>query len=484
MPLTARRLTPLLFLAGASIFAANCRQATGLDEFRFLQCTPGAEDCLLPPEDCVAGVDTNGDSIPPDECTGEIAWVNRTAGDNERECPGGLTNFTIMPTRHLSAIQSFGDWAGSLGTVRGSLGPCEQDACAIESFAHDPSGQGRLFLPQVPCEDTLFLQALARGKDHAHAASASGSTVVVSSHRVQDGSFASRWSWTAPEAITSLDIAAGTAPVVAVGLSDRVLFVAPDPSFPSATFHELPGAKVSSIALSKTTLLLAGQTVAPSQDPGPCGLAAKTATAFVARATLQEGSTNASSPTKLTCDGFALKLDIGKDTESPSMRVAAGTGSRACWAYLGTNGSTNERTLRTGCFDTEDPKFDWQQKGSLGDLTTGEVDIAMDAFGNVIVTAAIQRSTPLPWDGTTIALVANGIPNIVLLKLSGKTGDLVWARMFASPGGNAREPRVTADDDGLVRLGVVTDGAPLAGNGLQGLAGEAGYAVHFVGVRP
>lgn len=481
---------PILLFTGTF----GCRQATGLDDFKFLQCTPGEPHCVLPPEDCVAGVDTNGDTIPPAACTGEIAWVRSSVPDGPLTCPeGGIGgDFTIDPTRHLTALRSFGAWAGTMGTVRGSLGVCDKTACTLEAFAQDPLGEGVTFAPEVPCEDTALFGALARGERYAHAASALGSEVAVSSHRLGDGSFASRWSFTAPAKVTWLDMTALEAPLVAVGQSDHALLVEPDDALPTATFHRLPSAPALSVALARGALVMGG--LATPGESDPCELGASAATAFVAKAKLAKGSSDPASPADITCEGFGLELDVGKETGAPSMRVVAGRdgttpasphmASRVCWAYVGNNATTKVRRLRAGCFDLEDAGFRWQEEGTIGSNGSGGVDLAMDPFGNVILAAVVDPSTPLVWGGSSLALAATDSPNVALMKLAGGTGKLVWAHIFASPAGNAREPHVSADDDGLVRLGVVSDGPALVAKGLDPLAASAGPVVHFVGVKP
>lgn len=472
----ARRSSVLLLVA-----LAGCRQAAGLDDFQFPSCVPGEPGCPLLPEDCVAGLDTNGDAVTPPSCTGEVVWARSTEPDGPRSCPSTSVvpdQTTIDPSRHLTALRSFGAWAGAIGTVRGSLGTCDEMLCTLESFAQDTRGEGISFAPRVPCEDTALFGALARGEDRAYAASALDRDVAVSSHRITDGSFAARWSFQAPEKVTSLALTAGAAAVLALGQDDHTLLVQPDPALPTATFHTLQGADLSAIALSGTTLLLAG--VGSGKATDTC--AAAKATAFIARAELADGSGNAASPSKLTCNGFPLKVGVGADTNAPVMRLST-SGSRACWAYGGTNGS-KVRTVRVGCFDLKDASFGWKQEHAVGSPDTGEVDIAMDGFGNVLLAAMIDPSKPLSWGTRSIKPIASGTPNIVLLKLAGATGDVVWARVFASPGGKAREPHVSADDDGLVRLGVVTDGAALIGDRLAAIDSASGPRVHFVGIEP
>lgn len=485
----------LLGPLSAAMALGACRQATGLDQFE-VQCVAGEPDCPDPdaPEDCVSGRDSNGDGVFPAACSGTVVWLRQTPGTVQAQCQNdGFLGFEVDPDRRLVALQSFGMWGGAAGSVRGTLGPCEQNACGSEAHGLDGGGDDVAFEPALPCQDDTIRHALARGRSRAYAASVvdqpESRQVVLSAHRLEDASFASRWEWTPPGAVTSFALAADTAALVAVGQGNDVLFAEPDDAFPGATFRVLTGAHLASIALGRAAgapvLLLAGVTVDPAGDPGPCGLGATTPTAFVARAPLEHGATDVAAPTPIPCDGFPLKLALGKDTKSPSLKIATNTRGRACWAFLGSDDGTDQRRLQTGCFDLETATFSWQRQAVLGNHDGEPVDLALDPFGHVLVTAVVRRSSALPlWDGTSVELSASDAPNLMVLKLDADTGKVIWAHMFAAPGGNARNPHVAVDDDGMVRFGAVTDGQALSGSGLGTFAGVSGFAVHLLGMRP
>lgn len=491
-----RRLIASFGLVLAALAGASCRQATGLDQF-VVQCAAGEPGCpdSGAPEDCVTGLDTNGDGVLPAECTGDVAWTRVTAGTVTIQCPNedGFGTYEIAAARRLGAMASFGRWSAATGSVSGSVSTCAA-SCAFDAHGLDAEGEALAFHPQLSCYPGSALVGLARGGEHAYAGAAveagESRVVHVSAHRLEDASFAWRWEWVPPAAVTSLALAADTSALVAVGQTGRILFAEPDDDHPAARFHELPGASSSSMALTRAagsrTLLLAGQTVAPADDPGPCGLGATSPTAFVARVPLGQGSADPAAPAPLACAGFPLVLDIGTDTKSPSMRVAARPDGHACWAYLGTDTATNRRRLRVGCFDLEPASAGWQQVAELGDDLAQGVDITVDPFGHVLVTAALSRVTQLSlWGAVTVPLAAADTPNVLVLKLHRDTGAVIWARMFAVPGtGTLLDPHVAADDDGFARLGFVADAKPLAGGGPPGPGGSSGLATHFVGLHP
>lgn len=492
-----RRALAVLSLVGVATAFAGCRQATGLDQFE-VQCIPGEPGCPDPDavEDCVSGIDANGDGIVPAGCSGEVAWLRVTPGNGSKQCFDANTGPGLIDaSRRLVAMASFGTWSAAVGTLRGELGACDEQACTFEAHGHDEVGDQVAFRPELPCDDQGRFHALARGEDRAYAAAARSlekdqtRLVVLSAHRLDDASLASRWEWVAPADVTSLSLAADHAAILAVGQAGGPLLVEPDRDFPQARFHHFAGTGISSLAVTRVggarTMLLAGQTVSPADDPGPCGLGATSPTAFVAQATLGMGSTDPAAPTEVTCSSFALELPIATDTKEPSMRVAALRDGRMCWGFLGTDEATNMRRLRVGCRDLTLSTAGWKQEVVLGDHIGGDVDVAVDPFGHLLVTALLSRVTQLAlWGGVSVPLAAADTQNVLVAKLRADTGAVVWAQMFAAPGGNARNPRVAADDDGTVRLGVVTDGQALAGKGLGGAFGTSGLAVHFLGLRP
>lgn len=491
------RLLAILSIAGVAAGVAGCRQAAGLDQFD-VQCAPGEPGCpdRDGPEDCVSGLDTNGDGAAPPPCSGNVAWLRVTPGNGDKQCTDPDSGvIQIDASRRLVAMASFGTWSGAAGTLRGQLGPCQPQACAFEAHGLDELGDQVVFNPGLPCDDSGRFHALARGEDRAWAAAArdlngkQDKLVSLSAHRLADGSFASRWDWQAPAGVTSLALAADQTALLAVGQGGTSLLVEPDRGFPQARFHRVSGGEIASVALTRAngtrTALLAGLAVTAAGDPGPCGIGAGSPAAFVAKATLGKGSTDATAPTEVKCGGFPLKLPVGMDTKEASMRVAALRDGRACWAFLGTDTATDVRRLRVGCLDLNSAAAGWKQEAVLGGHVGGEVDVAVDPFGHVVVAAVLSRTTQLDlWGGVSVPLAAPDAQNVLVAKLRADSGAVVWAQMFAAAGGNARDAHVAVDDDGSVRLGVVTDGQALTGKGLTGAFGASGTAVHFLGLRP
>jgi hypothetical protein len=489
------RLLSTACLLLAALAVPSCRQATGLDQF-LVQCVPGEAGCpdSGAPEDCESGLDSNGDGVLPAECTGDVAWARVTQGTSNLNCSDGLNGYQIAATRRLGGLQSFGRWAGSAGALSGSLVGCQ--TCSGEGTALDSEGENIRFGPALHCDDDTLSAGLARGQAHGYAASAvdisSLRSIMVSAHRLDDASYAFRWEWQPPDAVPWLLIAADTSALVAIGQSGRILFAEPDEDFPAARFHQLANATPSSIALTRAagarTLLLAGQTVSPGSDPGPCDLGATSPTAFVAKVPLGQGSPDPAAAAQLACAGFPLELDIGTDTKSPSMRVAALPDGRACWAYLGTNGAASPevRRLRVGCFGLEPGAASWKQEGELGGEVPVGVDVAIDPFGHAVVAAPVSRATQLSlWGGVSVPLGAADTTNILVAKLHRDTGAVIWARLLAAPGASVvQDVHVTVDDDGLVRLAFVANSTALAGGGFLGLPSSSGLAVHFVGLLP
>lgn len=489
--------TASLLVAASAGPLAGCRSLTGLDEFE-LECIAGENGCPIPDalEDCADRRDANGDGILPAECSGEVEWLRTTPGNLELSCPNEtFGNYQIDPSRRLLAMMSFGSWTGTFGSVRGTAGGCFR-TCVHESNAFDGDGARIELAPQGPCDDDSgAFHALARGQERAYAmvaqeeeaAEAQGPrSVTVSIHRLSDATLASTWTWTPPDVITSIALAADTAAVAAIGQPGRVLFAEPDESFPRTGFRDLPGASATTIALATTagarTLLLGGHTT----DAGPCGLGATAPTAFVAAAPLDtEASLDPASPTPLTCTTFPVRVELGADTGSPSMKVVAGKAGRACWAHLGNDDASDRRQLRTGCFDLDGTTFDWTREAAIGTAESGDIEIAVDPFGHLLLTTIVRSSAPIPlWGGAEVVIAASAAPNVLVLKLHRDTGAVLWGTTLSAGGGNARLPRITVADDASPHLGVVTDGQPLRGNGLGPLDGVSGQAVHFLGLRP
>lgn len=491
-----RRITFLWALGLGAMAPASCRQVTGLDQFQ-VQCAPGDEDCLTGSEfdDCVAGVDTNGDGVLPAECSGKAAWVRVTPAAADKQCPdnnGMGGTYTINGSKKLTAMASFGAWSGALSTLRGELWRCE-DTCALEAWSFDSAGEAAGFQPSLPCDDTgVLFQALARGSAHAFAAGTDripSRFVALSKARLDDGSFASRWEWQPPEDITAVSLAADTSAVVAVGQTESVALVDVDSSFLSPRFHKLDTARVPSLALTQAnkvrTLLLAGYATS-STDPGPCGVGASAATAYVARAQLPllQGSSSLASAATLKCTDHPVKLAVGGDTQSPSMKIAALPNGRACWAYLGSD-ANDKRRLRTGCFDLRDPAFGWKQEAVIGNHVDEAVGLALDPFGHVLISAAIAGGAAASlWGGASVPPASADDTNLLVLKLHADTGEVVWGHMFAAPQGNLRNPQIAANDDGSVQIGAITDGPALVGPTITQGASSNGIAAHFVGLLP